>query len=173
MKNQSPTPALSRKLLKALGVAITASTIATATYAGSEAVALKVYIDDLKGQGTNDWNNARDDLLQNAFYDAADGINWAESFEFEYNDSPDKTARNYLVFTIVEWDRSPTNFYEFRTNAHYINADGERVNLGSFTGIRSGISVTTGSDIGDHFSAAAEEAFGDALEKLNHTMTQS
>lgn len=168
MKNQSTNPKISSKLLKAFGAAITASAIATASYAAEDKPAeeLTVYIDDLLGQQSTGWDNARDDLLQNAFYEASESINWLESTKVEYNKTPKDDERGYLLFTIIDWERTPSNFYEFRTRASYINPDGDETNLGSFTGIRSGITVTTGHDIGEHFSSAAEEAFVDALEKL-------
>lgn len=61
--------------------------------------------------------------------------------------------------------------YEFTTAARYLNAYGDEIKLGVFRGYRSGIDVFIGRDIGDHFADTAEDAFRQALKKLDEKLS--
>jgi hypothetical protein len=131
---------------------------------------LIVNIDDPLGFFDIDAEWIREDLLENAFYEAA-ARQKLKDFELTYNDVTPKNARGVLEFRIISWRRSVANMYEFTTAARYLNADGDEIKLGVFRGYRSGIDVFIGRDIGDHFADTAEDAFRQALKKLEEKLS--
>lgn len=131
---------------------------------------LIVNIDDPLGFFNVDAEWIREDLLETAFYEAAKRQKLGD-FELTYNDVTPKNARGVLEFRIISWRRSVANMYEFTTAARYLNADGDEIKLGVFRGYRSGIDVFIGRDIGEHFADTAEDAFRQALKKLNEKLS--
>lgn len=125
-----------------------------------------VNVEDLVGLANIETDFIRENLLETAFYNAAAEHDWLGDFEFRYNYSVPSDRGGYLEFTVLEWERSVTNFYEFRASARYRTVGGETINLGVFDGIRSGIAVVTGWEAGDAFVDAAESAFNEALDEL-------
>lgn len=134
---------------------------------------LQVYFDDLAGAPFPTIGNVREDLLQNALSDAADRNEWIGDYDFEYNATPDADGRSYLAFTVLDWERSRTNFYRFSAKAEYVDPDGSIHPLGIFAGYESGISVTTKYDVGARFSEVAEKAINEALAALKDTIAMS
>ncbi len=131
---------------------------------------LTVNIDDIVSLFNIEAEWVREDLLETAFYDAARRMD-IDDYEIEYNGIKPKNAKNYLDFDVIEWRRSPANFYEFRARAIYYDADGKPMNLGVVHGTRSGLSVFTRYDVGDHFAKSAEDAFRQALKKLSKNLS--
>lgn len=125
-----------------------------------------VTIDDLKARAEPDSEFVREDLLRDAFYRAAKRNKAIGEYKFAYNRNVEKDARGYLEFDIIDWDRSASGMYECTVRASYRDLDGEKINLGVFHGMRSGIDVSTGWDVSDHFVESAQEAFSQALKKL-------
>lgn len=128
--------------------------------------ALLVVVDDLLGEIDPSADYVREDLLQNAFYDAARRNEWLGEFTFEYNHTVAKDARGYLRFNIIDWEQTRSGFFEISLSASFTDADGKTLDLGTFHGMRSGIAVTTGRDVAEHFSDVAQDAFEDALKRL-------
>jgi len=131
---------------------------------------LVVNIDDPLAYFNVDAEWIREDLLESAFYDAARRQK-LEGFELSYNGITPKNARGVLEFRIISWRRSVANMYEFTTSARYINADGDEIKLGVFRGYRSGITALMRRDIGEHFADTAEDAFRQALRKLDEKLS--
>ena len=131
---------------------------------------LIVNIDDPMALFSVDAEWIREDLLENAFYEAARREKLG-SFDFNYNEIAPKNARGRLEFNVISWRRSVANMYEFTVSAKYYNADGNQMNLGVFRGYRSGIDVFISRDIGDHFADSAEDAFRQALKKLDKMLS--
>ncbi len=131
---------------------------------------LVVNIDDPLGFFSVDAEWLREDLLETAFYEAA-ARQKLKDFELTYNGATPKNARGVLEFRIISWRRSVANMYEFTTAARYLNADGDEIKLGVFRGYRSGIDVFIGRDIGEHFADTAEDAFRQALRKLDEKLS--
>lgn len=127
---------------------------------------LIVNVDDLAGMANIRNDFIRENLLQSAFYGAADDKDWIGEFDFRYNYNVPEDRGGYLEFNVVDWERSVTNFYQCTVTATYRTLDGERINLGTFFGRKSGIAVLTGWEVGEAFEEVAEEAFSQALEKL-------
>jgi hypothetical protein len=127
---------------------------------------LIVNVVDLTGFVNIETDFIRENLLESAFYNAATEEDWLGGFEFRYNYSVPQDRGGYLEFNVIDWERSAANFYNFTATAHYRTVGGERINLGTFHGIESGITVTTGWDVGDAFRDAAETAFSEALDEL-------
>lgn len=132
--------------------------------------ALIVNISDPYGLFSAEAEWVREDLLERAFYDAADRSK-LEDFEIVYNGVVPKNARSYLDFRVISWRRSVANMYGFAASAKYYNADGEEIKLGVFRGYRSGIDVLMRRDVGDHFADSAEDAFYDALKTLKKKLS--
>ena len=128
--------------------------------------ALIVNFDDLLGHVDPNIEWIRENLLETAFYEASRRTKLANNYVVEYNGSIPKLPKNLLNLRIVEWRRSPTNFYEFRAIATYYDADGKATKLGTVSGTRSGLSVFNRYDVGEHFADAAEDAIKKALKKL-------
>ncbi|MBD5779002.1 hypothetical protein IEN85_05820 [Pelagicoccus sp. NFK12] len=145
---------------------LTASIASPEGHESNETQALQVYFDDLEGATYTDISNARDDLLHNAFADAADRKEWIGEFDIEYNTLPDEDESGYLMFTVIDWERSRSNFYSFSARAEYVDNDGVTHDLGVVRGQNSGISVSTPRDAGEMFSEVAETAIKRALESL-------
>lgn len=157
----------------ALATGLTLLTSAIASPDGqpmSEEKELQVYFDDLEAATYADFTNARDDLLHNAFADAADRKEWLGKFDIEYNSMPDKDNNGYLKFTVLDWERSRSNFYSFSARAEYVDNDGVKHDLGVVRGRNSGIAVTTPRDSGEMFSEVAETAILNALESLEEKL---
>lgn len=131
---------------------------------------LIVNIDDPLAYFNVDAEWIREDLLESAFYDAARRQK-LEGFELTYNGVTPTNARGVLEFRVISWKRSVANMYEFTTSAHYIDADGNKIKLGVFRGYRSGIDVLLRRDIGEHFVDTAEDAFRQALRKLDEKLS--
>ncbi len=131
---------------------------------------LTVNIDDVVSLFNIEAEWVREDLLETAFYDAARRAK-LKDYDIEYNGVKPKNAKHFLDFDVIEWRRSPANFYEFRARAVYYDADGKPMNLGVVHGTRSGLSVFNRYDIGDHFAKSAEDAFRQALKKLNKNLS--
>lgn len=129
-----------------------------------------VYIDDSKALFNVDAEWMREDLLRNAFYEAAERQN-LKGFDLQYNGVLPKNARDTLAFRVIHWKRSAANMYEFSVSAKYYNVDGKAINLGVFNGYRSGIDVTNRRDIAEHFADAAQDAFRDAVKKLGEKLS--
>ena len=132
--------------------------------------ALIVNIKDPYGLFSPEAEWVREDLLEQAFYDAADRTK-LDDFEIMYNGIVPKNARSYLDFRVISWRRSVGNMYEFTAAATYYNADGDEIKLGVFRGYRSGVSVLMRRDVGDHFADSAEDAFYDALKNLKKKLS--
>ncbi len=131
---------------------------------------LIVNIDDPVALFDVDAEWIREDLLEYAFYEAARREKLGE-FDLHYNGVKPKNARGRLEFNVISWRRSVANMYEFTVSAKYYNADGNQMNLGVFRGYRSGIDVLISRDIGDHFADSAEDAFRQALKKLDKMLS--
>lgn len=160
----------------ALATGLTLLTSALATPEEGETIAqqeLQVYFDDLEGAALVEMSNARDDLLHNAFADAADRKEWIDDYEIEYNVLPDEEDSGYLIFRVIDWERSRTNFYSFSAKAEYVDNDGVTHDLGVVRGQNSGITVTTPRDAGEMFSDVAETAIKRALETLEEKLELS
>ena len=127
---------------------------------------LLVNVEDLTGLANIRTDFVRENLLQSAFHNAANDEDWLGDFEFRYNYNVPGDRGGYLEFTVLDWERSVANMYEFRASARYRTLGGETINLGSFFGQQPGITIVTGWEVGDAFISAAESAFEDALEKL-------
>ncbi|MDQ8184874.1 hypothetical protein [Pelagicoccus sp. SDUM812002] len=134
---------------------------------------LQVYFDDLPGAAYSDISNARDDLLHNAFADAADRNDWIDKYEIEYNTLPEEDDRGYLMFTVIDWERSRTNFYTFSARAEYTDNDGVTHDLGVVRGQNTGITVNTTRDSGEMFAEVAESAIQKALDNLEEQLNIS
>ena len=145
-----------------------ASLALTTSQATAEATddALIVNFDDLLGHTDPNIEWIREALLETAFYEATQRMKLASNYIVEYNGSIPKRPKNLLNLRIVEWRRSPANFFEFRAIATYYDADGEAIKLGSVSGARSGLSVFNRYDVSEHFADAAEDAIKEALKKL-------
>lgn len=131
---------------------------------------LIVNIEDPYGLFSAEAEWVREDLLERAFYDAAERLK-LKDFEIVYNGVVPKNARSYLDFRVISWRRSVANMYEFTAAAKYYNADGDEIKLGVFRGYRSGIDVLVRKDIGDQFADSAEDAFYDALKNLKKKLS--
>lgn len=132
----------------------------------SEGQNLVVHVTDIQGMANIDAEWVREDLLRSAFHEAARKYEWLGDYEFKYNAGTPKNARLRLEFTVIDWERTVSNFFEFMISARYFDGDGNIVDLGTFHGIQSGISITSSYDVGDHYLDVAEDAFSQALRKL-------
>ena len=132
--------------------------------------ALIVNIEDPYGLFSPEAEWVQEDLLEQAFYDAADRAK-LDGFETMYNRIVPKNARSYVDFRVISWRRSIGNMYEFTAAATYYNADGDENKLGVFRGYRSGVGVLMRRDVGDHFLDSAEDAFYDALKTLKKKLS--
>ena len=114
----------------------------------------------------------QEDLLEQAFYNAADRPK-LDDFEIMYNGIVPKNARSYLDFRVISWRRSIGNMHEFTAAATYCNADRDEIKLGVFRRYRSGISIIMrrDRDVGDHFVDTPEDAFYDALKTLKKKLS--
>lgn len=172
-KTTLPARLAQRCLAVATGLTLLSSAIAAPDGTdGDSARALQVYFDDLKGATYTGVSNARDDLLQNAFADAAARKDWIGEYEVDYNVLPEEEDTGYLIFTVLDWERSRTNFYSFGARAEYVDNDGTQHDLGVVRGQSSGISVITSRDAGEMFSEVAETAIRDALKTLKDTLQE-
>lgn len=166
MKNiTSATPTTLFKKTAAVALTFVAALSLQAKPASEEA-SLKIYVNDLEGQAWSGLDNARDNLLHRAIDNVAERNDLIESYEFNYNETPEKSERDYLLITVTDWQRSRTNFYTFSATARYVDPNGKTLNLGSFSGTRTGIAVINNRDVSEQFIAAAEEAIHEAFEKL-------
>lgn len=129
--------------------------------------ALIVNFDDLLGYADPNVDSIREDLLENAFYDATQRVKSANDYVMVYNGNIPERPKNLLNFRVVEWRRSLSNFYQFRAIATYYDADGKAIKLGSVLGTQSGIGVFNRYDVSEHFADAAEEAIKSAFKKLD------
>jgi len=160
--------ALSAVVFAFMGLAVASSPAiaAKAKPVDSKETALTVNFDDLRGYADPQVEWLREDLLENAFYDATRRLKSDINYIVGYNESLPKIPKNLLNIRVVDWRRSPANFYEFRAVATYYDNDGVETKLGSVFGTRSGIAVFNRYDVGDHFSDAAQDAISSALKKL-------
>lgn len=138
-----------------------------------ESSRMVININDIRGFGDFDTERIRENLLRNAFYDAARRSDWVGKYDFKYNSNTDNQAPGSLEFTVLNWRRSHAGTYEFTVAANYWNADGEKVSLGTSHGTRLGLAVSGAWHAGDQFSASAEDAFRDSLRKYKEIVAES
>lgn len=174
MKRNRLSKSLSAKTLRLLACIFAAALPISAHCADSttkvEESKIMVNMNDLQGSFDPDAKWVREDLLRTAFYDAAEDKVWLGEYEFTYNAVLPKNPRNWLEVTVQHWKRHAAGFFNFTASLAFYDADGEKINLGSFDGSKSGISVIHARDIPEHFASAAESALEDALEKLHERM---
>ena len=164
-------------LITALALAASTAPIALlgqkATAADDEAVysiagerKLVVDVDDLQARADISSEFVRKDILRAAFHRAAKRNQWLGDYDFSYNRNISEEKSGRLEFNVLDWERTRTGMYEFTASARYHTLHGEEINLGVIHGLRSGIDVMTGWDVGDHFMEAAQDAFSEALKRL-------
>ncbi len=134
---------------------------------------ITIWVDDIHAMGSLDAEDVREDLLRNAFADAARREKWLGDYDFEYNGRSREVGQVGIDLRIIDWSRSPAGAYRFAVAVDYWNADGEKTSLGTFHGMRSSIAVFNGWDVGEQFSGSAEDAFRDALRKLKKQTIES
>lgn len=134
---------------------------------------LVVNINDLDGRANFNSEDIREDLLRAAFYDASRRADWLGDYDFNYNVAQGSPVAGSLEFNVLNWRRSRTGMFEFTVAANYWDMDGKKVNLGTFFGMRSNLSVFNAWDVGDQFSGSAEDAFRDSLRKLKKVVVES
>lgn len=134
---------------------------------------LMIWVDDIQAIGSFEAEDVREDLLREAFSDAARREKWLGDYDFEYNGSSREAGESGIELRVTDWRRSAAGFYMFSVVADYWNADGEKTSLGSFRGTRSSIAVFNRWDIGEQFAGSAEDAFRDALRKLKQKTIES
>ena len=132
-----------------------------------------IWVDDIQAIGSFDAEDIREDLLREAFADAARREKWLGDYDFEYNGSSREEGEVGIELRVIDWRRSAAGVYQFSVLAEYWNADGEKTSLGSFHGMRSSIAVFSGWDVGEQFAGSAEDAFRDALRKLKKQTVES
>lgn len=174
MKNSTKFKGNARKLLAILAAGLATLAIPLASAQEKKGMIqdkVVVQIDDLQGQIDARLDSPREDLLAQAFTDAASRSELIGDYELEYNSVLPNDARGYLEFNVIRWERSVANMYEFTATATYHDLDGKEINLGTFHGKRSGINVVTRYDIGENFAGSAQDAFEQALKKLEERLS--
>lgn len=146
---------------------------ATSESAAVRSEKIVVYINDRFAPADFRSEQVREDLLRNAFYDAARRSKWLGEYRFEYNTTPEEPKAGSIEFNVLHWRRSHAGMYQFTASASYWNADGEKVSLGKFDGNRTSIAVFNRWDIGEQFAGSAEDAFRGALRKLQEMELES
>lgn len=134
---------------------------------------ITVWVDDMRAMGDFNAEDIREDLLREAFYDAARREKWLGDYDFEYNGIDREPNKAAIGLRVLDWSRSRSGMYNFTVAADYWNADGEKTSLGTFHGLRSSIAVFNGRDVGDQFAGSAEDAFRDALRTLKKKTIRS
>lgn len=132
-----------------------------------------IWVDDIHAIGNFNAEDLREDLLREAFMDAARREKWLGDYDFEYNGSSREPGEVGVELRVVDWRRSPTGMYQFSVVADYWNADGEKLSLGTFHGMRTSIVVLNRWDVGEQFVGSAEDAFRDALRTLKKRTIES
>ncbi|WP_309026486.1 hypothetical protein [Pelagicoccus enzymogenes] len=132
-----------------------------------------IWVDDIHAIGDFDAEDIREDLLREAFADAARREKWLGDYEFEYNGAAREAGQSGIELKVIDWRRGAAGMYQFSVAANYWNADGEKTALGTFHGMRSSIAVFNGWDVGKQFAGSAEDAFRDALRKLKKKTIES
>ncbi|MDQ8185857.1 hypothetical protein [Pelagicoccus sp. SDUM812002] len=134
---------------------------------------ITIWVNDIQGMGSFRAEDVREDLLREAFYDAARREKWLGDYDFEYNGINREEGETGIELRVVDWSRSAAGMYNFRVVADFWNADGDKTSLGTFHGLRSSIAVFNGRDVGEQFAGSAEDAFRDALRKLKKKTIES
>ncbi len=132
-----------------------------------------IWVDDVHAIGNIDAEDVREDLLREAFADAARQEKWLGDYDFEYNGISREPGESGIELRVIDWSRSPSGMYNFSVSANYWNADGVKTELGTFHGLKSSIAVLNGWDVGKQYVASAEDAFRDALRKLKKVEIES
>ncbi|MDQ8182425.1 hypothetical protein [Pelagicoccus sp. SDUM812005] len=132
-----------------------------------------IWVDDIQAAGSFRAEDIREELLRQAFADAARREKWLGDYEFEYNGRSREPGQAGIELKVIDWRRGAAGMYSFTVAADYWNADGEKTDLGTFHGMRSGIMVVNGWDVGEQFAGSAEDAFRDALRKLKSQTIES
>lgn len=134
---------------------------------------ITIWVDDFQAFGSFYAEDVREDLLREAFSDAARREKWLSNYDFEYNGMSRESGEVGIELRVVDWSRSAAGMYNFSVVADYWNIDGEKTALGRFHGLRTSIAVFTGRDVGEQFAGSAEDAFRDALRKLKKKTMES
>lgn len=140
---------------------------ATKTDKSTEESRVVVDVQDLRGRADINAEWVREDLLRSAFYDSASRAKWLGEYEFRYNANGVDNEKGVLELTVLDWQRSRAGMYTFAVRASYRDLDGKVTNLGVFHGYESGIAGFAGFDRGRYYVDSAEDAFTQALRKLN------
>lgn len=132
-----------------------------------------VWVDDVRAFGSFEEERVREDILDQAFAEAARREKWFGKYDFQYNGAAREDGQAGIELRVLNWRRSPAGMFEFSVAANYWNAEGEKQVLGTFHGLRSSIAVFNRYDVGDMFADSAEDAFRDALRKLKKETLES
>jgi len=136
------------------------------------AKSLVFYIDDFRADFYPETDWIRENLIRSAIYDAVRRNKAFVMKDLVYNQTLPESATDAVSVRILEWRQNHSGFYQFSGTADYYDATGTKHNLGVISGTQSNLGVFNSFDVRDSFVEVVENAFRQALRKIEKLPTE-